>query len=181
MLPRAAPATAPRQPPLRRFPRSVHRTRVPAPPERLRHHARGPTFNRRRRVRFQPALTDGAMRGGAVVVVMLGEGATPSLPSSTETFMTTLLLSLRARTGVCWDAGGAECIGERWLRRRPGAIPGTTAPQSTRSRGAPLHRLRLTRLSSHGLPGLDLHECNYYRSRVTPGSRVTDPPLRTRT
>src|SRR5829696_5093108 len=31
--------------------------------------------------------------------------AQPSLPSSTETLMTSFLLSLRARIGVCWDVG----------------------------------------------------------------------------
>ncbi len=35
-------------------------------------------------------------------------GAGPSLPSSCETVSRTFLLCLRARTGVCWDAGEHE-------------------------------------------------------------------------
>jgi hypothetical protein len=38
--------------------------------------------------------------------------AEPSLPSSRETFVTTLLLSLRARTELlrCWSPRGLRCL-----------------------------------------------------------------------
>src|SRR2546422_3082107 len=54
------------------------------------------------------------LRGEFGTIVVKRSFVVPSLPSSCETFVSTLLLSLRARSESCWYVGeGAE-----WSRRR---------------------------------------------------------------